>query len=150
MVGCRTHFNVGEKIEKLDKMTGKFVRILQRFLQFFVMLCCYGILSLLLSFAYKQPRSISLESFHLIIESIRTFDFQDLGFFVSVCFQSKFGCMLLAFAFVAEVGFFVSVIFSNSEKVTRKDFKREEHNDLQKYTVFTNTVSYKQHVSFLA
>ena len=74
------------------------------------MLCLYIVCNVIVSFLFNIRKSMSIETFRLVMEDIRGLASQDLFIYLLLFYQSKISYLLVAIAFVCSVGLFVRLI----------------------------------------
>ena len=74
------------------------------------MLCLYIVCNVIVSFLFNVRKSMSIETFRLVMEGIRGLASQDLFVYLLLFYQSKFNYLFVAIAFVCSVGLFVRLI----------------------------------------
>lgn len=138
-------------IEKLDKVARTLSEKIKTFAKFFGILIGWCIFNILVALFIDNTRSLSLNTYRMISEGLRSMEMQDALFVLTLIFDNKIGCVISLAMFIAfETAFFVRFLnFGNECAFDKSDNKRakDSHSSLQGATY---VVSYKQSVAFLA
>lgn len=135
---------------QFDKKAKLFGRKVRSFAKFFAVLCLYIVCNVIVSFLFNVRKSMSIETFRLVMEGIRGLASQDLFVYLLLFYQSKFNYLLVAIAFVCSVGLFVRLIGMGGGSKQNRQALRVNKNVEMRSSFDAPVFSYKFNVAFLA
>lgn len=141
---------VSDNFAQFDKKAKMFGKKVKSFAKFFAVLCLYLVCNVIISFLFSVRKSISIETFRLVMEGVRGLASQDLFFYLLLFYQSKINYVLVAIAFVCSIGFFIQLICPDDGFKQRRQVLRADKNADMRSSFDAPVFSYKLNVAFLA
>ena len=138
-------------IGKLDKVAKTLSDKIKSVAKLFGILISWCIFNLIVSLFFNRTRSLSLDTYRMINEGLRSLANQDVLFVLTFIFDDKLSCIIsLAMIFAFGVAFFVCVLNLANDGVTNVDVNKREKSAHICVQSEAYVVSYKQQVAFLA
>lgn len=138
-------------MDKIDQVTKTIGGKIKKIAQFFGIFLGWCLINLLVAMFVSRTQSVSMETYRVVVESLRQANTQDLSIILAFIFENKFSYTLsLAILLVFSVQFFLTFLNQGADASSRNvtvDYGKSSQTVCDK-PVFV--VAYKQHVAFLA
>ena len=138
-------------IEKLDKVAKSLSEKIKSFAKFFGIIFGWCIFNLIVSLFVSRTRSLSLETYRMISEGLRTVASQDVLFILTIMFDDKINCVI-SIAMIIVFGMVCCTYFINlgNKGVANTSSAKHTKSVKSSFQCENYVVSYKQQVAFLA
>lgn len=138
-------------MEKIDRVTKTIGGKINQIAKFFGVILSWCLINLLIAVFISRTRSLSLETYRFVNESLRQASAQDLSILVAFIFENKLWYSIsLAVIFAFSIEFFLTFLNKGADTPSRNgqvDRAKCAQTACDKHAF---VVSYKQHVAFLS
>lgn len=138
-------------IEQLDKVAGTLNEKVKSFAKLFVILIGWCLFNIIIALFINRTHSLSLDSYRVISEGLRSLAMQDLLFVLTLFFDNKIGYVIaLTMIFSFGVAFFVRLLNLGGDEAMEKNANKRSDYSCLMLKCEAYVVSYKLQVAFLA
>lgn len=138
-------------MEKLDRVTNSIGEKIKQFAKIFFIVLGWCAANLIVALFFNRTRSVSLDTYRLISDSLREVSTLDCSVYVAFLFEGKVNCVItLAVLFVCGGGYAHLLASAHCDKSSQEKVRNCTKYTQRSVQCDAYVVSYKQQVAFLA